>query len=104
MRDVPHNRRVIEYLIRTQYSDEWPPVHRDGLAKVLIPAGFDCDVVDGWGDLRLRCGEAEVSFSGEEPGWALSVEGDLTEVEAFIARVTEQVSQAVGEPCEWIAL
>ncbi|MBC9956183.1 hypothetical protein [Yimella sp. cx-51] len=93
---------MTDYLIRTQASHEWPAVHRERLTDVLVPTGYDCQVVDGWGDLHLRCGEAEVSFSGEEPGWLVTVEGDLPDADGFLARVTTQVTEAAGEPCEWL--
>lgn len=95
---------MTDYLIRTEASQDWPAVHRERLSEVLIPLGFDCQVVDGWGDLRLRCGESVVSFSGEEPGWLVTVEGDLRDTEGFLAQVTAQVTEAVGERCEWLAV
>jgi hypothetical protein len=59
---------VSEYLIRTAESHDWPAVHRSQLERVLTPTGFDCARVDGWGDYRLKSGEAEIAYSGEEIG------------------------------------
>jgi hypothetical protein len=95
---------VTDFLIRTQEIHGWPAVHRDRMTQVLVPDGFECDVVEGWGDLRLRCGRVDVSFSGEEAGWLVSVEGELEDADGFLTKVTRQVAQAVGEPCEWISL
>jgi hypothetical protein len=93
---------VADFLIRTTTSHEWPAIPRDRLSDVLVPSGFDCHVVDGWGDLRFRCGEAEVSFSGEEHGWFITVDGNLPDTGNFLATVTRQVTEAAGEPCEWL--
>ena len=94
-----------EYLIRTA-EYEWPGVHHDRLLDVVIPAGFDCKPVEGFGDVRLRCGRVEVSFSGEAPGWLVVFEGDLEDLdtEAFVDVVTEQIAREVGEPCESLRL
>ena len=53
---------MMEFLIRTRAGHGWPAVHRDRLADVLTPAGWDCPAVAGWdcpavagwGDHRLR--------------------------------------------------
>ena len=58
----------------------------------------------GWGDYRLRSDGAEVSFSGEDGGWCVMVEGDLADADAWIAQVTRQIAVAAGEECEWIEL
>lgn len=95
-----------EYLIRTAAGHEWPAVHREQAHQVLSPVGFECAAVDGWGDVRLRCGATEVAFSGEDIGWQASFEGPMAddETDRFVAVVTRQVEQAVGEPCEWLRI
>lgn len=91
-----------EYLIRTADTHEWPAVH----SEVLSPTGFDCAPVDGWGDVRLRCGVTEVAFSGEEVGWQISFDGPMADddTDRFVTTVTSQVEQAVGQPCEWLRI
>lgn len=71
---------------------------------MLLPEGWECEPVEGWGDFRMRCGRVEVAFSAEESGWQVVVDGDLPDADAIVAQVTRQVEQAVGEPCEWISL
>ncbi len=93
-----------EYLIRTVDTHEWPAFHRSRNAEVLMPRGRQCEEIGGWGDFRLRCGNAEVSFSGEESGWNVVVKGDLPDADAVVEQVTRQVEQAAGEPCEWVAI
>jgi hypothetical protein len=65
---------VIEFLIRTRNDHEWPAMPTDRMAQVLTPAGWDCVVVSGWADHRLRGGDTEISFSGEPVGWQVSIE------------------------------
>lgn len=70
---------VIEYLIRTVEGHELPPTQGRDLADMLLPAGFNCEQIDGWGDFRMRCGTTEVSSSAEDPGWQVSFEGTMAE-------------------------
>src|SRR4051812_42438128 len=101
---IGHDSRVPDYLIRTAETHEWPAFHRSRNAEVLIPQGRQCEEIEGFGDFRMRCGDAEISFSGEEPGWHVVVEGPLADAEAVVEQVTRQVEQAAGEPCEWIPI
>ncbi len=105
-RAVLHNGPVREYLIRTAGTHEWPALHRGRLAEVLLPAGFGCEQVEGWGDFRMRCGAAVVAFSGEQPGWQVSVEGPMpdAECERLVITLTRQIEQAAGERCEWLQI
>lgn len=91
-----------EYLIRTRAGRDWPAFPRSRAAEVLTPADLRCTPVAGPGDFRLRCGDADVAFSGEDVGWQVTVEGYLEDADAFVARVTDQVADAAGEPCEWL--
>jgi hypothetical protein len=70
-----------------------------------MPAGLGCTQIEGWGDFRMRCGDAEIAFSGEEVGWQVVVHGALSSpAETLIERITQQVSRACGVPCEWIRI
>ncbi len=102
--EVEDHRGMGEYLIRTQATHEWPAVHRNRMPVVLTPSGYDCAAVSGWGDFRLQCGAAQVTFSGEEAGWHVVVEGELADTQRFMAQVTSQVTQESGEACEWLPL
>ncbi|MEY2474224.1 MAG: hypothetical protein QOK28_3553 [Actinomycetota bacterium] len=100
-----HGSTMREYLLRTERG-EWPAVHRDRLADVLTPRGFDCAPVPGNGDYRFRLGDAEVSFSGEAEGWHLCIEGTLgQDDETHLLNVVQhQVEAEVSEICEWTQL
>jgi hypothetical protein len=97
---------MIEFLIHTRAGHEWPAVYRDRLADVLTPAGWDCSVVAGCGDHRLRCGEAEIAFAAEDAGWLLSIDGsmELEAAQRFVAAVTGQVERELAEPIEWLQI
>ena len=95
---------VNEYLIRTRDSHEWPAFHRDRHAEVLLPAGFGCLPVEGSGDFRMQCGQVEISFSGEDTGWQVTLEGNLPNADELMTQLTRQIVAAVGEPCEWLPL
>jgi len=96
----------MEFLIRTRDGHEWPPVRNDRVAAALTPSGWDCAIVAGWGDHRVRCGEAEIAFAAEHVGWQVSIEGPMSAevAEQFIAKVAEQVEREVCEPVDWIQL
>lgn len=60
--------------------------------------------VEGWGDFRMQCGQAQIAFSGEDGGWQVIVEGHLDKADELMERLTGQIATAVGEPCEWLPL
>lgn len=74
------------------------------MAEVLRPSGWDSEPVEGGGDFRVRTDGVEISYSGEEVGWQVVIEGDLPRTEDWIAQVTRQIAAAAGEPCEWLEL
>jgi hypothetical protein len=95
-----------EYLLQTASTHQHPAFHRRRLADVLLPAGFDCEQVGGWGDFRIRCGTTEVALSAEAPGWQVSFDGPMpaSDRERLMITPTRQIGQAVGEPCEWLQI
>jgi hypothetical protein len=101
---LPDDLALIEYLIRTTDGHEPPGVHRDRLADALVPPGFGCQAIEGWGDFRMRCRAAEVSFSMEPPGWQVTIEGPMAEPDGdqLVGAIAEQLGRFCGEPCEWL--
>lgn len=93
---------MTEYLIRTEAGD-WPPVHRDRLAVVLMPPNLGCEAENGEGDFRMRCGDALLTFTAEEPGWHVAVESG-GEVDALIEGITQRIAEEVRQPCYWVNL
>lgn len=74
------------------------------MAEVLQPVSWDSAPVGGPGDFRVRAEGVEVSYSGEEVGWQVTFDGDVSLAEEWIELVTRQIAVAVGEPCEWLEL
>jgi hypothetical protein len=54
----------------------------------------------------LQRGAAEVSFSGEEVGWQVSIVGPMDDAaaDALITQITERVGGASGAACEWLQI
>src|SRR5438067_810538 len=82
-----------EYLIKAAEGSGWIPVRKEALPAVLTPKGWGAEPVDGWGDYRVRVSGVEVSFAGEEPGWQVTVEGDLDPARAdeLVQTVASQI-------------
>lgn len=97
---------MFEFLIRTAETHDWPGLPSSRFAEVFLPAGFDCEEIDGWGEFRIRCGTTEISFAGEPVGWLVTFEGPMpeTDCERLVITLTRQVEQAAGEPCEWVQI
>ena len=97
---------MIEFLIRTRDGHDWPAVHRDRLSHVFTPEGWDCVGVSGWGDYRLRCGDTEISFSGEPVGWQVSFDGPMLQDVAtrLVAAVASRIARETNQPIDWIQI
>jgi len=54
----------------------------------------------------MRCDSTEVTFSAEEPGCQVTVDGPMPETdrERLVTTITEQIGQAAGQPCEWLQI
>ncbi len=98
--------RMMEFLIRTGRDHGWPDLPSTELARVLNPAGWDCSTIPGSGEHRLRCGDAEVSFTGEDVGWHLVIDGQMEQAtaQAFVATVAAQIELEVAEPIKWLQI
>lgn len=97
---------VREYLIRPAGRADWIAVPMDDMNRVLTPGGWNAEVVPGWADHRIRVSDIEVSFSGEDVGWHLSVEGEMdpAAADALIQTVADQLATYSGEPTRWICI
>ena len=95
---------VPEYVIRPADRVEWPAIPAAEVERVLTPAGYGTQRVPGDGDLRLLLGPCEMVFAGEEVGWPVWFEGDVTghDTDALISLISDQVAAFKGEPMQWI--
>jgi hypothetical protein len=93
-----------EYMIRPVGRSDWVPIPKDQLASVLVPRGYRCQVVTGWGDLRVMIGGAEMAFSGEQVGWSLVFDGDIEghDTDALAQKVADQLGEYAHESMEWV--
>ena len=94
---------MTEYLIR-RTDGEWFDIPASRAAEAYRPTSFASQRIDGWGDWRIRCEGVEISFSYEDPGIQISIDGDLPknvadqiadEVRQNIERVTAQRGRVV---------
>ena len=91
---------VKEYLLRAEDGD-FLLISPAEYGEALHPAGVACHPVDGWGDYRFRCGEAEVAVSFEDPGLQLALEGELDEsaadevVQVIARRLTDDTGRGI---------
>jgi hypothetical protein len=89
---------VREYLLKAADGSGWIPIPSSRLAAVMLPRGWDAKVCPGSGDLRIAVEGVEVSFSIEDPGWQVTIEGDLpeTKADALIAIMVKQLEVEAG--------
>ena len=54
----------------------------------------------------MRCGDTEISYTGEPVGWQVSIEGPMPEDAAvrLMATVAAQIEHELGEPIEWLQI
>ncbi len=52
----------------------------------------------------MQCGQAKISFSGEDTGWRVTAEETLANANELMTQLTQQIAATVGEPCEWLPL
>jgi hypothetical protein len=73
---------------------------------VLAPRGYRTKPGDGFWDLHLRAADYEISFSGEDPGWQVSVDRDIAHLntDELIAQVARQIEDFTGTATEWIRI
>lgn len=91
-RRLGHDGKVREYLVRAE-DGQFLVIPSADLGEALHPPGRSCHPVEGPGDYRYRCGEAEVSVSFEDPGVQLTIDGALDDQEAdtLVGSIVEQM-------------
>ena len=54
---------------------------------------------EGWGDHRIEVGGVEISFSYEDPGIQVTIEGDLPEelANAIVGEVLANITRVTGQ-------
>lgn len=95
---------MIEYLIKP-VDDEWFDIPMPQAAKAYRPKSFASERIEGPGDWRIRCEGVDISFSYEDSGIQVSMEGDLgkatadqiaDEIRQSIERVSKQKARLIA--------
>ena len=91
----------MEFLIK-RTDGEWFDLHRNDYAKTLRPRTLPSEVVEGWGDHRIRVAGVEVSFAYELPGFQVAFEGDIDEATArqIVDEVLMNIAEVTGQKGE----
>ena len=92
-----------EYLIRPASHDGWLVIPAAELADVLTPRGYGLQPGPGYGELHLSAASYEISFSGEDAGWQVIIDGDIADLETdeVIAQIARQVQDFTHTATEW---
>lgn len=92
-----------EYLIRATDGSGWIPVRQERLSSVLVPNKRHARLVEGWGEVRFSLAGIEFSFSGEEVGWQVAVEGETNAdlADAVIGEISDQLRLESGQEATW---
>ncbi len=94
-----------EYIIRPD-DDDALVVGDTDQSSALHPAGYRCVPAEGWGDYRMKCGDAEVAVSFEEPGVRLIIEGlgSAQDAEMLAEAITAQLQRFSGRSLHLVPL
>jgi len=88
----------MEFLIR-RTDGQWFDLPYSQYAKTLRPRTLPSEVIDGWGDHRIRVSGVEISFSYEDPGFQVAFEDDVPEADArrIVDEVLLNIVEATGQ-------
>ena len=94
-----------EYLIRADGDDALLP-NKDSLQALGVTAGQGWHECEGLGDFRIGRGDVELSFSCEEVGLQIAVEGATgrEEADAIIERMSLRLTQSEGRQTHVVPL
>jgi hypothetical protein len=96
---------MTEYLIR-RTDGEWFDIPASNAADAYRPTSFASERVQGWGDWRIQCEGVEISFSYEDPGIQVSIEGDLPEkvADQIADEIRDNIERVTGQKGRVVAL
>jgi hypothetical protein len=96
---------MTEYLIR-RTDGEWFDLHATRFGEALRPISFASERVPGFGNWRIRIEGVEISFSYEDPGMQITIEGELPP--AIADQIAEEIRQNIelvtGQKARVVAL
>ena len=94
-----------EYLIRAEDGDFLVP-RKDSLLALGVAAGEGWQQCEGWGDLRIKRGDNEISVCCEDAGVQVAVEGPISrdEADAIAERLSLHLSHSEGRQTRVVPL
>jgi hypothetical protein len=95
-----------EYLIK-RTDGEWFDLHHDRFNEVLRPSTVPSEVVQGWGDHRIKVEGCELSFSYENAGIQVFFEGEGLPEELerrIVAEIASRIAGATGQKAAVVEL
>ncbi len=87
---------MTEYLIR-RTDGQWFDIPASRAAEAYRPTSFQFERAEGRGDDRIRCEGVDSSFSYEDAGIQVSIEGDLPE------RIADQIADEIRQNIEFVS-
>ena len=96
---------MTEYLIR-RTDGEWFDLHATRFGDALRPTSFASERIEGFGDWRIRTEGVEISFSYEDPGIQMSIEGELppTIADQIANEIRQNIELVTGQKGRVVAL
>jgi hypothetical protein len=87
-----------EYLIR-RTDGEWFDLPESSLSEILRPITVPSKPVPGWGNHRIDVEGVEISFSIEDPGIMIVIEGELPDTTCgrVVEEVLANIEKATGQ-------
>ena len=87
-----------EYLIR-RVDGEWFDLNVRQWPDVMRPNSMASKPVAGWGNHRIEVMGVEISFSDEDPGILMCIEGNLPDsmADQIIKEVLANIEKATGQ-------
>jgi hypothetical protein len=94
-----------EYLIR-RADGEWFDLPASMSGEALRPISFASERVEGWGDWRIRTEGVDISFSYEDPGIQVCIEGELSKklADQIADEIRQNIELVTGQKGRVIAL
>jgi hypothetical protein len=95
-----------EYILRDESGEEFD-IPMQKWEEILRPKTYPSEVIEGWGALRLKVADCEISFSPEPPGTHVVFECEdisPTVADAIVREILERAESFTGKKGELIPL
>ncbi len=92
----------MEFIIKRN-DGEWFDLDKDEYDDVLKPNSYNYDIIDGWGNHRIKVNNCEISFSFEFVGFQICFEDEPGEsitdedAEIIIKEILSNIEQSTKQ-------